>query len=71
MTVTIEINGQTYTLSDEVMKALESISERTGLSLEQAIAQAVVNENLLEHEMAAGGELLVRKGGEFHRLEYA
>lgn len=70
-TIVIEINGTTYTLSDEVLDALRSIADRTGLSLEQAIAQAVINENLLEGEVADGGELLVKKGDAIHRLEYA
>jgi hypothetical protein len=71
MTLTIDINGQIYTLDDEVLEALQAIAKRNGVSLQDAIAQSVVNEKLLEDQVDQGGELLVKNGGEIHRLEYA
>lgn len=73
MKLTIEINGEVreIDLPDEVVEALRSIADRNGLSLEQAIGQALVNEKLLEDQVDSGGELLLKIGGEIRHLDYA
>jgi predicted transcriptional regulator len=73
MKLTIEVNGETYNveLDEEVVEALRAIAERNGYSVEEAIAQAVVNERTLEAEVDSGGKLLVEKDDKLRRLEYA
>ena len=63
MTVTIQIDGEprTFELPEAVVRALRSIADRHGITFEQAIAQALVNQKLLEDEVDSGGELLVKK----------
>ena len=73
MKLTIDVDGEPITveLPIEVVEALTSIAARNGLTLEQAIGQAVVNEKLLEDQVDDGGELLIKKGRKVRRLEYA
>ncbi len=74
MRLTIESEGQegrTVELPDEVVKALRAIAERHDITLEQAIAQAVVNQEFLEDQVGSDGELVVKKGDTLRHLQYA
>lgn len=73
MRLTLEIDGVTTTveLPDEVIDAIKAIADRHGLTLEQALAQAAVNQKLLEDQIDDGGELLVKKGDKVREFEYA
>jgi hypothetical protein len=62
---------RTVEMPDQVFEALTSIAERNGLTLEEALAQAAVNEKLLEDEVDSGGKVLIEKGDQVRRLEYA
>ena len=72
MKITIDIDGEAHTveLPDEAEEGLRSIATRNGLSLEDAIAQAVVNEKLIEDQLASGGKLLIEKGNRLRELTY-
>jgi hypothetical protein len=73
MRLTIEIDGKdtVVELDEEIVDALRSIAERNGLSLEEAIGQAIVNERTLEDAVDGGGQLLIEKNDKLRRLEYA
>lgn len=73
MKLTIQIEGQeiTFDVPEQVVEALQAIADRNGISLEDALAQAIVNENFLEEATANGGKLLIEKGDKLRRLEYA
>ena len=73
MKLTIEIDGKrrTVELPDEVVDAIQAIARRHNISLEQAIAQAVVNQEFLEDEVNSGGELVVKKGDREQHFEFA
>jgi hypothetical protein len=67
----IEINGQEreIELPDEIARLLAAIAARNGLTVEDALTQAVTNEDLLETLQAEGGQLLIRKDDKLHVLD--
>jgi hypothetical protein len=63
MRITIEINGKTYVvdLSDESRDALQQIARRNGIRFEDALQQAILNENFLESVTDQGAQLLIKE----------
>ena len=73
MKVTIEINGQTYSLElpEETARRLQEIADRNGLTIEDALMQAITNEHFIEEQLASGGKLLVEKDDKLREVEFA
>lgn len=73
MELTLKIDGQTRTveLPDEVVEALQSLADRHGITLEQAIGQAIVNQKFLEDQLGPNGELIVKKDDRESHFEFA
>jgi predicted transcriptional regulator len=65
MKITIEVGGASveFQLTDETAAALQAIADRSGVSLETALQQAITNENFLEVQQANGAKLLVEQNG--------
>ncbi len=70
MKFTFEINGKEYSveLSEEAVTALAAIAERSGLTPEAALEQAILNEDFIEKTTESGGQLLVRKGNKLREV---
>jgi hypothetical protein len=64
---------QEIELPEEVVKALKAIAERNDLSIEDALLQALANENFIEDVEASGGKLLIEKDDKIREVvrEYA
>jgi hypothetical protein len=73
MFMTIDIDGKKVTveLPEEVVDAMKALAARHRITLEEAVAQAVVNQKFLEDEIGPDGELIVRRGDRDQRLQIA
>jgi chromosomal replication initiation ATPase DnaA len=70
--IILEVDAEQRTLEvpDETWRALQAIMARNGLSLEDAIAQAIANEDFIEQQTASGGKLLVARGDKLRELVF-
>ncbi|MGH2957521.1 MAG: hypothetical protein ACRDL6_11055 [Solirubrobacterales bacterium] len=70
MKLIIEQDGERIEseLSESAVKALEAIAERNDLSFEDALLQALENENFIEDIEASGGRLLFEKDDKIREL---
>jgi len=68
MTITIQIDGDQYVLSDETARALIEIAQRNNVPPEIALKQALLNEKFIEEQTTSGAKLLIEKNGSLREL---
>jgi hypothetical protein len=70
--VIFDVDGEQTTLefSDETWEALQAIVKRNGVSLRDALEQAIANEDFIEKQTESGGKLLVAKGDKLRELVF-
>lgn len=70
MTITIQIDGDPYVLSDETAGALIEIARRNNVPPEIALKQALLNEKFIEEQTTSGAKLLIEKNGSLRELVF-
>jgi hypothetical protein len=68
MPIMIQIDGQTYELSDETARTLVEIAQRNNVTPEVALKQALLNEKFIEEQTTSGAKLLIEKNGSLREL---
>jgi hypothetical protein len=70
MNITIEVKGEQrqYELGDDALKALQAIAARNGVSLEEALVQAIATEKFIEDQERSGAKLLIKKDDTLREL---
>jgi len=63
-------DGSRFSLDSEASLALHSIALHNNVTVPQALAISVVNENFLQGLVEEGGQLLIKNGSVIRRLEY-
>lgn len=51
----------TVNLTDEAMAALRELADKRGITLGQALGQAIASEKFLHDEVSKGGKVLIEK----------
>lgn len=51
----------TVNLTDEAIAALKALADKRGISLGQALGQAIASEKFLQDEVNKGGKVLIEK----------
>lgn len=68
MSIRIDIDGETYVLSDETAQTLVEIARRNNVTPEVALKQAILNEKFIEEQTGEGATFLIEKNGSLHKL---
>ncbi len=70
MKITIAVNGedQVYELGEDALKALRAIADQSGLSLQEALVQAIATEKFIEDQVRSGAKLLIKKDDKLREL---
>ena len=63
MSISFQVDGKTYELSDATRDTLVEIARRNGVSVDVALKQALLNEKFIEEQTASGAKLLIEKNG--------
>lgn len=51
----------TVNLTDDAMSALRELADKSGITLGQALGQAIASEKFLRDEVSKGGKILIEK----------
>jgi predicted transcriptional regulator len=61
----------TVNLSDETIEDLREVANRRGITLTEAIRQAIATEKFVQDERDGGGKILIEKpGGRVREVEF-
>lgn len=70
MSISFQVDGKTYELSDATRDTLVEIARRNGVSVDVALKQALLNEKFIEEQTASGAKLLIEKNGSLKELVF-